>query len=197
MAKENAQEIPDLHSRQSELKQEADGLVSRQGVLYQQVAEGSSDEQVEQAARRLIANKTAVLQQDPQAELRSIGEQLTTNRRAQGILSKSLSLLELREGHRVALPAFQRAAAHIPKLAALLAALEVEQIAATRDLRTFEAVDPTGLAAQHPEEKAPYAEAQLGVLRTWQTVLVGDGFNKSRLDYWREECEELGLSLKA
>jgi hypothetical protein len=197
MATKETQEIPDLLSRLAELKHEADGLVARQAALYEQAANGSSDEQVEQAARRLIANKTAVLQQDPQVELRTIGEQLTTNRRAQLILSKSLGLLELREGHRAALPAFQRAAAHIPKLAALLAALEAEQAAATRDLRTFEAVDPTGLAAQHPEEKAPYAEAQLGVLRTWSVELVGDGFNRSRLDLWREECAYLGLTLKA
>ncbi len=101
--------------------------------------------------------------------------------------------LELREGHAAAKPAFDRAVAHVPKLAALLAALEAEQAAATRDLRAFEAIDPAGLAAQYPEEKAPYVEMQLGVLRTWQTTLVGDGFNRSKLDYWREECADLEL----
>jgi hypothetical protein len=191
-------EMSDLRGRLAELKHEADGLIARQVVLYQQVAEGTSDEQVEDAARRLIANpKTAVLQADPQAELRSIGEQLTTNRRAQAILSKSLGLIELREGHGAAKPAFDRAVAHVPKLAALLAALAAEQAAATQDLRAFEAIDGAvaGLSAQHPEEKAPYVEAQLGVLRTWQTEMVGDGFNKSKLDYWREECAELGLKI--
>ena len=191
-------EISDLRGRLAELEHEADGLIARQAVLYQQVAKGSSDEQVDQAARRLIANpKTAVLQVDPQAELRSTAEQLTTNRRAQAILSKSLGLLELREGHAAAKPAFDKAVAHVPKLAAALAALEAAQAAATRDLRAFEAIDGAvaGLSAQHPEDRAPYSEWQLAPLRTWQTELVGDGFNRSKLDLWRQECAELGLKL--
>ncbi len=191
-------EITNLHKQLADLKREADSLNERHAFAYAQLAEGSSDEQIEVAARALIANpKTAVLTRDPETELRETAAQLAVNQKAQAIISKSLGLLELRADYTVAKPAFDKAFAHIPKLAALFAALEAEQAAATRDLRAFEALDPAGLATQHPEEKAPYVEAQLGLLRTWQTVLVGDGFNKSRLDYWREECEELGLSLKA
>lgn len=193
MAKES-NEIPDLRGRLAELKHEADGLTVRRAAAYAQLSDGSSDDQIEQAARALIRNpKGATLLRDPQAELRLTDEQLKVNRQAQQILSRALGSLELREGHAAAKPAFDRAVAHVPKLAALLAALEAEQAAATRDLRAFEAIDPAGLAAQYPEEKAPYVEMQLGVLRTWQTTLVGDGFNRSKLDYWREECADLEL----
>lgn len=198
MAKDNGQEIPDLLGRLAELRHEAEGLIARQATLYRQVAEGSSDEQVEQAARRLIANpKTAVLQQDPQTELRSIGEQLTTNRRAQGILSKTLGLLELREGRAAAKPAFDNAISFVPKLAAALATLQAIQLQATSALREFDRIDGAvaGLAVQHPDEKPVYSEWQLAPLRTWHTTLVGDGFNKSKVDYWREECGELGLKI--
>jgi hypothetical protein len=192
-------EITNLRKQLADLKHEADSLNERHAIAYAQVVEGSPDDQIEIAARALIANPkaAATLIRDPQAELRLTEGALKVNTQAQTILSKSLGLLELRADYTVATPAFDKAFAHIPKLAALFAALEAEQAAATRDLRAFEAVDPAALATQHPEEKAPYVEAQLGVLRTWQAELVGDGFNKSRLDYWREECEELGLSLKA
>jgi hypothetical protein len=191
-------EIEHYRSQLANLKREADSMTGRQAVAHAQLASGSSDDQIETAARALIANpKTAVLTPDPEAELRETSARLAVNKKAQAIMSKSLGLLELREGYAAAKPAFDRAVGHVPKLAALLAALETEQTAATKDLRAFEAADPAGLAAQHPEEPAPYLEAQLAPLRTWQFEVIGDGYNRSRLDLWREECAELGLSLRA
>ncbi len=196
MTAKDTPEIASLRKQLADLKHEADSLNERHAFAYAQLAEGSSDEQIEIAAKALIANpKTAVLTRDPETELRETSAQLAVNKKAQTILSKSLSVMELRAGRAIAKPLHVNALSLIPEMAAALSVLEAVQRKATAAIRAFEAVDPAGLAAQHPTERSPYNEAALAPLRTWSVELYGDGFNRCKLDLWREECEELGLKI--
>jgi hypothetical protein len=195
MTAKDTPEIASLRKQLADLKHEADSLNERHAFAYAQLAEGSFDEQIEIAAKALIANpKTAVLTRDPETELRETSAQLAVNQKAQAILSKSLGVMELRVGFAAAKPLFDHALAYIPKMDGALITLEAIQREATAAIRAFEAVDPTGLAAQHPTERSPYNENALAPLRTWSVQLCGDGFNRSRLDLWRDDLRDLGLT---
>jgi len=129
--------------------------------------------------------------------LASVDHELAVNAKAQAVVAKSIGLAELQRGHIAALPLFEKAISHLPKIARLLDALEQEQREADADIRAFEEIgNPlTALEAQHPTQKPPYRDWELDLLRTWHADLVGDGFNRSRLDVWRDEVRELGLKI--
>ena len=190
-------ELADLRDRQAKLRAEAVTLTEQRDRLYRLRRDGTNADEIDSAARDLLAGRKPVAVADPEHELAKVVQELAINAKSQAYIAKSIGLAELQRGHAAAAPLFDRAISHLPKLARLLVQLEAEQRAAYADIRTFEEVaNPlTALEAQHPSQKPPYHDWELNPLRTWHAEIVGDGFNASKLQSWRAECAELGLKL--
>jgi hypothetical protein len=50
------------------------------------------------------------------------------------------------------------------------------------------------LARNHREEKPPYVPLRQRPLRWWMEDFLGDGFNISRLERWREEVADISAA---
>ncbi len=198
MAKEDQQEINRYRTRLGELKREADELEARRDELQRQQRGGTPGDELERAARALIAAdaSTAVVV-DIAAELRATAGALEVNAKARDLLAHQLGLLELRAGQKRAAELHAEALTHITKIDRALAAVEAVQREAMAALARFEAEDDPlyRLREKHPGEKPTYVAAQLAPLRTWREDFLGDGTNPSKPERWRQECRELGIPL--
>lgn len=186
--------IAQLRARFTELQGEAAEATAKRADLILRRTEGRSGAEMDALAQRLIAGAPDTLgEREP--EIAQLAERLVVIARAMQILDDSISLDDLREGHRAAAPKFAKAVAHVKRMARALDELERIQREASADVDAFELADSllTALEMRHSGERPEYNVYHLVALKTWRETLLGDGYNPSRLERWREGAREDGL----
>ena len=189
-------DIPQAKKRLERLRVEAAELIAAQADLRRKIAQGMTGDEVERLARLLIDDDRA-LPEDLEARLRLVGGQISVNKKAQEILSDVVDLDELRAGHKEAVPLLKTATSHLARLEVALAAVRAILQEADVDVRAFQDVDSGRLASlrdRFKNERIPYNPYAVVPLLTWREDFLGDGYNRSKLDRWREEVQDLNLS---
>jgi hypothetical protein len=191
-------EIRTYRDRLAALKTEGESLAARRAALIAGPQTRSSAA-TEAAARALVAGADigALTIAEPAQELREVEGAIAINRSAQDMLSRMVGLFELRRDLPAAGDSFRRYMAHVPRVAALLSALEQEFREVAVDAAAFDRDHGriSGLVVQHPSEQLPYSEGQLELLRFWWGDFRDDGTNPTMAQRWRQRASELGVEV--
>jgi phosphoenolpyruvate synthase/pyruvate phosphate dikinase len=183
-------DAPTIRKRLAELRAEHAKCSTRQEALLARVRYGRSDEDKQAAIAALIAGQSPE-PEDVQDAFRQNTARLKDLGAAIATLEEEEGREEVRRGFQEATPLFEAAKLHVTRLAKAYAEVERATREAQAALTAFELIHPDRVGMT-----APYDRYDLVPLHAWCTQdFIGDGYNKSRLEVWREEARERGYKV--
>jgi hypothetical protein len=183
-------DAPTARQRLAEIKADLARRTVHQEELLKRVMYGRSPEDKEKAVAALIAG-AAVGSPDAEAEWKKNGQQIKDLAAAVAILEDRVARDEIEAQYPEAARLVAFAQGFVPKINAAFAGME-------KLMREKRAAYDAALLAhpEYPGMKPPYDLSALIPLHAWCTEdFLGDGYNKSRLDRWREDARERGYKV--